>query len=246
VECAECREALSARLDGEDDPAERSAVDEHLAGCEACAQWLDAAAEVTRMVRMSPVGSGPGISDEVLLAAPGRGRRRLADGLRILLGGLALAQFGLGMAQLSLYGGHDHSGIGAAAVDSSHLWHESAAWNVAIGAGFGWIAVRRTRSAGLIPVLSAFVGILTLVSVGDLMRGEVDRTRLLSHGLVLAGYLVMLALTRPALDFGDPPSGRLPRPGWRVRFDDQAERPAPLRVLPRQLPAQTARHDKAA
>jgi len=237
---------LSARLDGEDDPAERSVVDEHLAGCRSCARWLDTAAEVTRMARMSSVGAGPGVSDEVLLAAPGPSRRRLADGLRLLLGVLALAQFGLGMAQLSLYGGHDHTGLGAGPADSSHLWHESAAWNVAIGAGFGWIAVRRTRSAGLIPVLSAFVAILTLVSAGDVLQGQVDRTRLLSHGLVVAGYLVMLALTRPAFDFGDPPSGRLPTPGWRARFDEVDGRPAPLRVLPRSLPAQTARHDKAA
>src|SRR5207244_1511995 len=84
---------------------------------------------------------------EVLAAAPGPGRRRVADGLRVLLGLLGLAQFGLGMAQLSAFASvHEHLGLGPA--DSSHLWHESAAWNVAIGAGFGWIAGRRSRPAG--------------------------------------------------------------------------------------------------
>jgi predicted anti-sigma-YlaC factor YlaD len=239
---------LSARLDGEDEPAERAAVDAHLDSCAACVVWLEAATSVTRMVRMSALAPGPGVSDEVLLAAPGPGRRRLAEALRILLGVLGLAQFTLGMAQLSVFSdGHDHLGTGA--VDPSHLWHESAAWNVAVGAGFGWIALRRTRPVGLIPLLSVFVGILTLVSLGDLWQGDVDRTRLLSHVLVVAGYLIMLALTRPSLDFGDPPGGRLTRPGWRVRFDpdESAATPVPrLRVLPRHLPAQSARRDRAA
>jgi predicted anti-sigma-YlaC factor YlaD len=33
VDCAQCREALSARLDGEDSAAEAGAVDAHLAIC---------------------------------------------------------------------------------------------------------------------------------------------------------------------------------------------------------------------
>lgn len=246
VGCAECREALSARIDGEDDPGERAEVDAHLAACAECARWLDRAAAVNRMARMSTVAPGPGISDEVLAAAPGRGRRRLADGLRVLLGALGFAQFALGMAQLTTISAiHDHLGL-SGAPDSSHLWHESAAWNVAIGAGFGWIAVRRTRAAGLMPLLTAFVVLLTLVSVGDLWQGQVDRTRLMSHIMVVLGYLVLVALGRPELDFSDPPRGRLARPGWRVRFDDPEQAPAPLGHPARRLPAQSARRDEAA
>jgi predicted anti-sigma-YlaC factor YlaD len=245
VGCAEYREALSARLDGEDELAERAAVDAHLATCADCARWAESAAAVTRLARMSTVAPGAGVGDEVLAAAPGPGRRRFADGLRVALGLLGLAQFGLGMAQLSAFSAvHEHLGLGPA--DSSHLWHESAAWNVAIGAGFGWIAVRRTRPAGLMPLLTAFVVLLALVSAGDLFQGQVDRTRLLSHGTVLAGYLVLLALSRPGLDFGDPPAGRRSGSRWRVRFDEAEPTPEPLRVLGRRLPAQSARHDRAA
>ena len=89
-------------------------------------------------------------------------------------------------------------------------------------------------------MLTAFVVLLVLVSADDLLQGQVDRTRLLSHGTVLAGYLVMLALARPGLDFGDPPAGRRSGSRWRVRFDD-AEPATPLRLLGRQRPAQTAR-----
>ena len=41
-----------------------------------------------------------------------------------------------------------------------HLWHESAAWNVAVGAAFLFIALRRNRPSGLVPMLTAFVGML--------------------------------------------------------------------------------------
>jgi predicted anti-sigma-YlaC factor YlaD len=246
VGCAECREALSARLDGEDDPRERAEVDAHLAGCAECARWLDRASVVNRMARMSTVAPGPGINDEVLDAAPGRGRRRLADGLRVLLGALGFAQFALGMAQLTTFSAiHDHLGL-SGAPDSSHLWHESAAWNVAIGAGFGWIAVRRTRPAGLMPLMTAFVVLLTLVSVGDLWQGQVDRTRLMSHIMVVVGYLVLVALGRPELDFSDPPRSRVSRPGWRVRFEDPEQAAATRPRAARNPPAQSARHDEAA
>jgi hypothetical protein len=89
------------------------------------------------------------------------------------------------------------------------------------------------------------VVLLTLVSVGDLWQGQVDRTRLMSHIMVVLGYLVLLALGRPELDFSDPPRSRLSRPSWRVRFDDPEQVPAPLRRAARNLPAQSARHDEA-
>jgi Putative zinc-finger len=47
VRCEQCREALSARLDGEDDPDERAEVDTHLAECDECRRWVDEAAAVT-------------------------------------------------------------------------------------------------------------------------------------------------------------------------------------------------------
>ncbi|BCB77378.1 hypothetical protein Pflav_037880 [Phytohabitans flavus] len=94
--CDEFREALSARLDGEDDPAERAVTDAHLAGCAACRQWFDAAAQVTRMVRTSVVTHEVKVSDAVLAAAPGRRRARLLGAVRVALGALGVVQFLLG------------------------------------------------------------------------------------------------------------------------------------------------------
>jgi predicted anti-sigma-YlaC factor YlaD len=221
---------------------------------------LDEAATVTRLARLAAVADPPPslgarLDPQALAAAaPGSGRHRIAVGLRWFLGLLGLAQFLLGMAQVSLLssGGHDHSD----GVSPAHLWHESAAWNIAIGAGFGWIALRRTRPAALIPLLTAFVAMLLLLSVNDLWLGAVDTARLLSHGLVLTGYLVLLTLSRPRFDFGDPPAERRPRPRLPVSGDAGSTpepravpvRP-PLRLVTRSTrawPAPSMRSDRAA
>jgi predicted anti-sigma-YlaC factor YlaD len=244
VRCEQYREALSARLDGEDEPTEQAAVDAHLASCPDCRTWADAASVVTRMARMSVVTAEVDLSDDILDAAPGPGRRRAFIGLRLALGAVGFAQFVLGIAQISVYSAADHDHTSA--VSSAHLWHESAAWNVALGAGFGWIAARRSRPAGLIPLLTAFVALLALLSANDFWTGQVDTTRIFTHALLVLGYLIVLAMSRPSLDFGDPPAQRHSGQ-WSLATRDTAPRVAPrLRPVPRHLPQQTARHDEAA
>jgi hypothetical protein len=62
VDCARCREALSARLDGEDSAAETDAVDAHLAICVACRQFADDAARVTRLARTAVATQAPDVT----------------------------------------------------------------------------------------------------------------------------------------------------------------------------------------
>jgi predicted anti-sigma-YlaC factor YlaD len=252
---------VSARLDGEDDPVERAAADAHLANCPACRRWREDAMAVTRLVRSGLVDAGTGLTGvRGLVTSPGApeelpagvrvlinrsgapddgsaattrpGRRRLVGLLRGVLGLLGLVQLLLGLVQVTGFTtGHLHAGFGA---DPDHLWHESAAWNVAIGAGFSWIALRRSRPNGLMPTLTAFVLVLALLSVNDVIAGRVDGSRLASHGFLLAGYLILLALSGRRLDPGEPPVGRRDdRPGWRARFEDEPAPPRPaLRLLP--------------
>ncbi|MFG2040897.1 zf-HC2 domain-containing protein [Dactylosporangium sp. NPDC048998] len=257
MECERYREALSARLDGEDEPIEPALVDAHLAGCAACREWERQAVAVTRLVRLQPMPAAPPSVESLLAgfrsaqadgpqpadrpagkaervagttaagAARALPRRRLVLVLRVLLGAFGAAQFVLGITQAATAATANHLH------GSGHVFHESAAWNVAIGAGFAWIATRRATPAGALPMLTAFVALLALLSASDLMAGTVETTRLVSHAFVLAGYAIVVALSRPALDPGRPPAGRQ-GPPWQWRrpaaLDEEPPAPAPARL----------------
>jgi predicted anti-sigma-YlaC factor YlaD len=200
VECARYREALSARLDGEGELVDPAQVDAHLAGCAGCRQWLDDAAAVTRLIRTGPATASVDVTAAVLPAAPGAWRRWMTVGLRVLLGALGTAQLALGLVQATTMRPAQEAGLHGTTVDGAtpgHLWHESAAWNVAIGAAFLWVAVRRGRPFGIVPILTVFVGVLALLSASDVLAGRVEVARLASHAFVLSGYLLVLALARP-------------------------------------------------
>ncbi|MEH1015920.1 zf-HC2 domain-containing protein [Micromonospora sp. CPCC 206060] len=235
--CEQWREILSAQLDGEETRAERAAADTHLAGCTACRQWFDRAAAVTRRVRLSPASPGVDLTDSILATMPrptaSRVRDRLIVGLRGALGLVGALQLVLGLAQIGRGPAAAHVHAGSGVLASGHLWHEAAAWNVAVGAGFLFVAARRTAPTGLLPTLSTFVGTLVLLSVNDLVTGRVAPDRLVSHGFLLAGYAVVVALSRLRSPRLDGPSGRSrPKtPGWRLPDDAEVEAPT-LRLLP--------------
>jgi predicted anti-sigma-YlaC factor YlaD len=224
VGCEQYREALSARLDGEAEPVPAGDTDAHLRRCRPCRVWQRDATAVTRAVRVQPAHVIAPVDTAALWrrARPSR-RPRLRNALRLGLGMLGAAQFLLGMAQVARNAAAEHvHAVAGAGATAGHLWHESAAWNVAVGAGFAWSAWGRTRPTGAVPILSAFVALLALLSANDVLAGQVQQVRLASHGLVLAGYLLVLALCHPRLDPGTPPRHGL-RPRWH-RIDDQ--RPA--------------------
>ncbi|MET8355359.1 zf-HC2 domain-containing protein [Micromonospora sp. NPDC005171] len=265
--CEQWREVLSAQLDGEETAAELTAVQGHLDGCAECRAWFTAAAAVTRRVRTRLVVEVPDRTAAILAAATasapagqsrwrrmtGRGLRPtfgrggsaaglraafgrgpLVAGLRSALGLLGAVQLVLGLAQVGRGATADHLHP-----TGQHLWHESAAWNVAVGAGFLFVAVRRSPPAGLLPMLSAFVGTLLLLSVNDLATGSVGGERLISHGFLVVGYLITVLLSRPGLRPGGPAPQRQPTPSrWRFGADEVDR---PLRVVrPESYPAQAA------
>lgn len=231
MRCEHAREQLSARLDGEDTNAERVKVDAHVAGCAACAQWWEQVQVVTRIARTSAAMPSPGLSPQaieaVLAAAPAAPTAQAKASraspvvrlLRMALLAVGLAQFFLGVAQISNLAGlaDTHTHTDGVPVSSGHLWHESAAWNVAIGAALAWLAWRRTRPASLLPVMTAFIAVLALLTANDAMAGRVDGDRILSHSLLLAGYALLLALHHPKLRDHQPPARRNPGPSpWSL------------------------------
>jgi anti-sigma factor ChrR (cupin superfamily) len=74
VDCDTCREALSARADGEIEPVPGEETDAHLASCVDCRQWQEDAAALIRSLRVRPAAEVPDLTAAVLAACiPGDG-----------------------------------------------------------------------------------------------------------------------------------------------------------------------------
>lgn len=71
VDCRQCREALSARLDGEEEAADSGALDAHLASCAACCQYAADAARLTQLTRAAGVIPSPDVTRALLFAMDG-------------------------------------------------------------------------------------------------------------------------------------------------------------------------------
>lgn len=225
MRCADCREAISARLDGAELPGESSAVDAHLQGCAECRSYAERAASVTRRTRMSPVQETPDLVAAVLAAAPPP-RRSRTPAVRVALGAVGIGQCALAISGILTAGGSHHGGPELAGASAAHLINESSAWNLALAVGFLWVSAGSSRISGLVPVVAAFVGILTVLSTFDMLGGRVDPARLLSHGLVVVGLMLLMALQRLTRDGGGDTMAAVPEPD-RPESGDGSGWPAP-------------------
>ena len=183
VDCEEYREALSARLDDEQAPEDTPApADGHLEVCADCALWYDHAAFITRRTRTTAAVAWPDVADAVLAQVPAR-TTVAATRLSVALGVVGAAQGT--SALLSLIGGS--------------MFH-SAAWQLALAAAFGAVAVRRAPPAGLVPLLATFTAVLSWGVLSGQLTGTAD---VLSYLLSVAGFaLVLLLGRRPPLRRG--------------------------------------------
>ena len=129
---------------------------------------------------------------------------------------------------------------GGGPADAAHMTHESAAWNLALAVGFLWVATGSgRRTAGLVALVGAFVGVLTVLSLLDLLDGQVDPARLATHVLVVVGFVLLLVLQR--IDRrGGGDALALHTPAHRSGQADEPEEPTGGLGL-----APTAHHDVA-
>lgn len=201
VDCLTCREAVSARLDGEPEPVPAVDTDEHLATCAGCRAWQARVTDTTRALRVRQAPAVPDLTDAILeVAVPPSGTR--GWWARIALIVVATAQLSLALSQMFGISAH----LAGHAPEAGHLFNESTAWNLALGIGLLWAAFRSRVTSGLIPVLSGFVLLLGIYSAQDLAAGAVPATRVLGHGLLLLGLGLLIVINRR---YGDP----APQPG---------------------------------
>jgi len=129
--CDECRELVSARLDGEPAGALAAAAEKHLSGCAACRGWARDAEVLGRRLRLRPADPVPDLSSAVVTAArdrylvgrrghPGRG---WGTAVRVGLVIVGSALFGLAVPELN---------------SRAHSGNEVASWTVAAAHHATW------------------------------------------------------------------------------------------------------------
>jgi predicted anti-sigma-YlaC factor YlaD len=191
MQCTTYREAISARLDGEQLGMPERHLDAHLVGCPDCAAFADAAAVVTRRARLAPAPRVPDLTETVLAALP----RELPRAARRRVVGdfLRLALLAIGVAQAALFWPTMESGGGAMAAPM-HMTHETGAWNLAVAAAFLAVAAAPRLAAGALPFLGTFAVLLTVVTATDLAAGRVPVERAVGHLLLLAGVVLVAVI----------------------------------------------------
>ncbi|MGB3440543.1 MAG: zf-HC2 domain-containing protein [Actinophytocola sp.] len=196
MDCVTCRESLSARLDGEAGASPAELVDAHLAECGACRTWQSRAEEQNRLLRVRRAAPVPDLSQAILADAPVI-QPAQGWGVRGALVCVAVAQVTLGLSQLVGMGRTTlHSEHGGGPTVAGHLFNESTAWNLALGIGLLWAAFRPRATTGLVPVLAGFVVVLFAYSTHDLATGAAPVSRVLGHGLLVAGLVLMIIVNR--------------------------------------------------
>jgi predicted anti-sigma-YlaC factor YlaD len=195
VDCLTCREALSARMDGETEPVPPAETDEHLDSCVECRAWQLRVEQISRMLRVREAPPVPDLSAAILdLAVPPQPTR--GWWARIALIVVAVAQLGLALTQVLGVGSPGHDTAHAATPGAEHLFNESTAWNLAIGAALLWAAFRSRVTTGLIPVLGGVVLLLGVYSALDLATGTVPLTRVAEHTLLAVALALLILLNR--------------------------------------------------
>ncbi|WP_370941993.1 zf-HC2 domain-containing protein [Amycolatopsis sp. cg5] len=192
MSCEIFREALSARIDSEQGPLPDDQVDRHLATCQACRGWFDQSRLLRRSMLVRSAPEVPDLTALILENSPPPPREKW--GLRVALGVVGLVQCGLAFAQLLGVETGTHGGHGDAA--AGHLLNEGAAWNLAIGIGLLWAAVRTKAAAGQLPMITGFVLVLSAVSASDLLGGRVTTARLVTHVFLVIGLALLFAVYR--------------------------------------------------
>lgn len=202
MRCEIFRDALSARIDGEQEPVSPDLVDRHLESCTGCRSWYSSAQNMRRWMIVRAVPEVPDLTEVILDRIPAPSGERW--GARIGLGIVAVAQLALSVAQLL----GTATGLGGVpAVMMGHLTHESGAWNLAVGVGLLWAALRPRSAAGQLPLVSGFVLVLTVLSIGDLVGHTVTAGRLASHVFVVLGLALLFAVRHQHRDDRRPGTG---------------------------------------
>jgi len=209
MQCDRFREAISARIDGEDLGLPEGAVDAHLRDCGDCRAWRQRAHVMTRRARLGGLYLDHDLTPRLLAAVPAAatGRRRRFT-QRAALAAVAVAQLAITVPLLLL--GHDH-GAGA------HAAHELGSFDLALAIAFAVGAFRPALAAGLAwPCAIAAAG-LTGTAVIDWIGGQTPGADEAQHLVVVAGALLLVWQARTSRNSSAGSAADPFRTGARIR-----------------------------
>lgn len=185
MDCVECREALSARLDGELGEVERDAVEAHLQACAGCAAHAEELAGLTRWVRLQPAEPVPDLGPQILARLRPRRPRPEAQGwLRLALLAVAGVELALALPDLAGVGG------------GLHEVRELASWHVALAAGLALAAWRPVWVGGLLPLVGVAATVTLAVAALDVWAGHISPLDEAPHLVKPVGLVLLWRLAR--------------------------------------------------
>ena len=186
VTCEQCRDAVSARLDGEDTGLPTQAVDRHLASCRTCRRFAARVAALGQMVPV-PQEQAPDRS-AAILAAIGLRRSRHRPLVPERVARVGLAAVGLMQIVAALVG------VGLAGVP--HMLRDLGAFEIALAIGFLVAALRPTTAPGLLPTAAALALCLLAVVAIDVVGGGTAVAREGTHVTEFIGVALVWMIAR--------------------------------------------------
>jgi predicted anti-sigma-YlaC factor YlaD len=191
--CARWREAISARLDGEEPGIDAALVDAHVARCTSCRAFAAAAADSRRLERIGTAPDVPDLSRRVRKAVAVADRASHRSVARALLVVVAVQIVAFSLPALVL-GDEENT--------ASHAARHLGAFAAAYGVGLLVVAVRPARARTMLPVAAVLAGALLITAVVDLAEGRVPLAGEVLHlpevlSVVLVWLLAVPAPRRP-------------------------------------------------
>lgn len=190
MECDAARDAISVAIDDGGEPS--AAALRHIAGCDECGDWQEQAYRLRRQM----LRAAPSPTSEVEVAKLPH-RFRLHRWLRFVLGwaGLLLVLWNV----VDMFAPGSGSAI--------HLERHQAAFGVALGLAFLYVAWRPDRAYGMVPFAATFTLALSVSAVIDLANGASTVVRESAHLIELVGLGVLWVLGAAAGPSKKPRSG---------------------------------------
>jgi predicted anti-sigma-YlaC factor YlaD len=193
MECDWVREAISARIDGEDPGVPDGAIEAHLATCAACRGWQQRAHAMTRRARLGGRFLEQDLTARVLAAIPPEPARRQPAlrwsmawngemARRAGLAAVAVAQLAITIPLLIL--GHDHDA-------GLHAAHELGSFELALAIAFAVGAVRPALSAGLVWPCAIAATALAGTAIADVVAGQAFGVDEAQHLIAVAGAVLL-------------------------------------------------------